>query len=88
MFIPKAFNEENFETIKSFIESHPQATVIAHTENGLEGCHIPMYWQDDGSEYGCLYGHITKVNALNDSAHLDTPWLVVFQDAGHYISPN
>ena len=42
----------------------------------------------DGSEYGCLYGHIAKVNTLNHSDNLDTPWLVIFQDAGHYISPN
>lgn len=88
MFIPKAFKEDNFETIKSFIKEQPQATLIAQTATGLEGCHIPMYWQDDGSEFGCLYGHITKVNALNDSANLNAPWLVIFQDAGHYISPN
>lgn len=47
-----------------------------------------MYWQDDGSEFGCLYGHITKINALNDIANFDAPWLVIFQDAGHYISPS
>lgn len=47
-----------------------------------------MYWQDDGSKFGCLYGHIAKVNALNNSANLAAPWLIIFQDAGHYISPN
>lgn len=67
----------------AFIETNPQATVIAQTATGLEACHIPMYWQDDGSEFGCLYGHIAKVNALNDLANLDTSWLVIFQDAGH-----
>ena len=65
-----------------------KTTVVVQTQNGLEACHIPMYWQDDGSEYGCLYGHIAKVNALNDYDNLDAPWLIIFQDAGHYISPN
>ncbi|ERL55440.1 FMN-binding negative transcriptional regulator [Psychrobacter aquaticus] len=88
MFTPKAFKEESFETIKAFIKDQPQATIIAHTNTGLEACHIPMYWQDDGSQFGCLYGHITKVNALNDIDNTDAPWLVIFQDAGHYISPN
>ena len=88
MFTPKAFKEENLDTITTFIKSNPQATVITQTPIGLEACHIPMYWQDDGSEFGCLYGHITKVNALNNSANCDIPWLVIFQDAGHYISPN
>ena len=88
MFTPKAFKEDSFETIQVFIKEKPLVTVIAQTGNGLEACHIPMYWQDDGSEFGCLYGHIAKVNALNNSTNLTAPWLVIFQDAGHYISPN
>lgn len=88
MFTPKAFKEADFKIIQAFIKEQPQATVIAQTGNGLEACHIPMYWQDDGSKFGCLYGHIAKVNALNNSANLAAPWLIIFQDAGHYISPN
>ncbi|WP_435980565.1 FMN-binding negative transcriptional regulator [Psychrobacter sp. DM4] len=88
MFTPKAFKENNFETIQAFIKEQPQATVIAQTNNGLEASHIPMYWQNDGSEFGCLYGHIAKVNALNNSDNLDKAWLIIFQDTGHYISPN
>ena len=88
MSIPKAFKEDSFETIQAFIKEKPQATVIAQTGNGLEACHIPMYWQDDGSELGCLYGHIAKLNALNNSDNFDKAWLIIFQDIGHYISPN
>ena len=88
MFTPKVFKEADFKIIQAFIKEQPQATVIAQTGNGLEACHIPMYWQDDGSKFGCLYGHIAKVNALNNSANLAAPWLIIFQDAGHYISPN
>lgn len=88
MFTPKAFKEEDFKTIKAFIKEQPQATIIVQTNTGLEACHIPMYWQDDGSQYGCLYGHIAKINTLNNSDNIDTPWLVIFQDTGHYISPN
>ena len=88
MFTPKAFKEDSFETIQAFIKEQPQATVIAQTGNGLEACHIPMYWQDDGSEFGCLYGHVAKVNALNNPDNLSMPWLFIFQENGHYISPN
>ncbi|MGP5070665.1 FMN-binding negative transcriptional regulator [Psychrobacter faecalis] len=87
MFTPKAFKEDNFENIRTFIKEQPQATVIAKTGNRLESCHIPMYWQDDDSTFGCLYGHIAKVNTLNNSDN-NAPWLIIFQDAGHYISPN
>lgn len=88
MFTPKIFKEEDLDTITAFIKTHPQATVVAQTVTGLEACHIPMYWQDDGSKLGCLYGHITKINALNNVANIDALWLVIFQDSGHYISPN
>ena len=87
MFTPKAFKEVNFENIRTFIKEQPQATVIAKTGNGLEAYHIPMYCQDDGSKLGCLYGHIAKVNTLNNSDN-NAPCLIIFQDAGHYISPN
>ena len=86
MFTPKAFKEADFKIMQAFIKEQPQATVIAQTSNGMEACHIPMYWQDDGSKFGCLYGHIAKVNTLNSSANLAAPWLIIFQDAGHYIT--
>lgn len=47
-----------------------------------------MYWQDDGSKFGSLYGHMAKINPLNNNDNTTTPWLVIFQDTGHYISPN
>ncbi len=88
MFTPKAFKINDQEQILSFIATHPLASVIAYTADGLEASHIPMYWEDDGSALGCLYGHLTRTNALNHSDHLKSPWLIIFQNAGHYISPN
>lgn len=52
MFTPKAFKEADFKIMQAFIKEQPQATVIAQTSNGMEACHIPMYWQDDGSKFG------------------------------------
>ncbi len=88
LFIPKVFKEDNFENIAAFIKQQPQATIVAQTATGLEACHIPMYWQNDGSEFGALYGHMTKINPLNNNDNLAAPWLIIFQDTGHYISPN
>lgn len=88
MFIPQSFKENDFAKIKLFIKEQPQATLIAQTPCGLEACHIPMYWQDDGSKFGSLYGHMAKINPLNNNDNTTTPWSVIFQDSGHYISPN
>lgn len=99
MFNPKSFQETSLDAIKTFIANHPLATVIVQTESGLEACHIPMYWQDSESQdselelpsenkQGFLMGHIAKVNPLNNASYLKSPWLIIFQQAGHYISPN
>ncbi|WP_162617730.1 FMN-binding negative transcriptional regulator [Psychrobacter sp. YP14] len=91
MFIPKSFAQHDEFAIQEFIAQHPLATIIATTPNGLEASHVPMQWvQQEEGESQCHYllGHIAKVNPLNDTDVLTTQWLVVFQDAGHYISPN
>lgn len=49
---------------------------------------MPMVWQNDGSEYGCLLGHVAKMNPIHQMGVRDAEWLVIFQDGGHYISPN
>lgn len=71
MFTPKAFKEENFATITAFIKEQPQATIVAQTASGLEACHIPMYWQDDGSEWGCRRTETTSNGKSGQDGHLD-----------------
>lgn len=90
LFIPKSFEQNDSEVLKAFIEQHPLATIIAITSSGLEASHVPMQWikGEDDSQCDYLLGHIAKVNPLNNSDLLLTEWLVIFQDAGHYISPN
>ena len=88
MHIPSIFAEENLENILNFIAAKPLATLIAQTSKGIEACHIPLFWHDDHSQYGCLYGHFGRKNSIYQDALPDTSWLIIFQDTGHYISPN
>ncbi len=88
MHIPSIFAEENLENILDFIAAKPLATMIAQTNNGIEACHIPLFWHNDNSEYGCLYGHFGIKNPIYQDALADTSWLIIFHDSGHYISPN
>ena len=88
MHIPSIFVEENLENILDFIAANPLATMIAQTNNGIEACHIPLFWYDDDPQHGCLYGHFSRKNSIYLNALEDTSWLIIFHDSGHYISPN
>lgn len=93
MFTPKAFEKTDFTAIQQLMTEYPLATLICSNNEGIESCHAPLYWQDDGSKFGALYGHIAKKNPFyqgidSSSETSNHKWLVIFQDTGHYISPN
>ncbi len=90
MHIPNSFKQEDFAQIQQLMAEFPLATVIASTADSVEVSHLPLYFEkadNDKTKYGFLYGHIAKVNPLYKMAE-NSHWLVVFQDMGHYISPN
>ncbi|MEN6670171.1 FMN-binding negative transcriptional regulator [Psychrobacter sp. B38] len=92
MHIPEIFAEENMDSILDFIASNPLTTLVAQTSNGIEACHIPLFWYNESSdsdkERGCLYGHFARKNPIYQHALPTTSWLIIFQESGHYISPN
>ncbi|WP_201584202.1 FMN-binding negative transcriptional regulator, partial [Psychrobacter immobilis] len=83
---------DNFDNIIKFIAVNPLATLIAQTNDGMEACHTPLFWYKDdaniNSQYGYLYGHFGRKNPIYQQALADSSWLIIFQDSGHYISPN
>jgi transcriptional regulator len=56
-------------------------------EGHLEANHLPLLWRDDGSEWGCLVGHIARKDPLA-KATAGAEALVMFQGPQRYISPN
>ena len=88
MFIPAKFRQTDFAEIRRFIAAQPLATLVVQHENRLQAAHIPLFWYDNGSEWGALRGHFAKANLLWQAAGEDKQWLAVFQDSGCYISPN
>ena len=102
MHTPAIFTEENLENIMKFIAVNPLATLVAQTKDGIEACHIPLFWHNDNfmpnadvgsdvnsnAQHGYLYGHFGRKNPIYQDALPNTSWLIIFQDSGHYISPN
>ena len=92
MHIPSVFCEEDFDNIIDFISAKPLATIIAQTSKGIEACHIPLFFYEECSDSDAkqryLYGHFGRKNPIYVDALADTSWLIIFQDSGHYVSPN
>lgn len=88
MFIPAKFRQTDFAEIRRFLAAHPLATLVVQHGGRLQAAHIPLYWHDNGSEWGALRGHFAKANPIWQAAGAENRWLAVFQDSGCYISPN
>lgn len=86
MYNPSHFQITDLPAIREFIHAHPLATIVANQQGKTQLCPVPLLWQDDGSEFGCLIGHVAKANPITTMAA--GCWQVQFLDAGHYISPN
>ena len=90
MHTPAIFSEENLENIIGFIAANPLATLVAQTKDGIEACHIPLFWHNDNfmpdssvgvgsdinsnAQHGYLYGHFGRKNPIYRNTLPDTAW--------------
>ena len=88
MYIPEAFREERPEVLRAFIERHPLGAMICTTADGFVANHIPMMLAGSGDSNLVLRGHVARANPVWKSVAPDTPVLVIFGGANHYITPS
>src|SRR5579862_5746647 len=88
MYLPEQFREERAQVMHEFIAHHPFGTLVAQTEEGLTGNHVPMLWSAREGTAGVLRGHLAKANPLWKALDPDAPVLVMFMGADHYITPS
>lgn len=87
MYIPKHYNESEWEYQKQIIKEFPFATLITSTEEGIIANHIPFNLvEKDGKKI--LQAHLAKVNHQLPSLKDNTKVLVVFQSSDSYITPS
>jgi transcriptional regulator len=87
MFTPKKFKQENVDDLVQLIQQHPFATLITHSEGGLEATHLPMFVVKKADGF-CLKAHIAKANPLWKSVKNGAEVLITFHGPNGYISPN
>lgn len=87
MHIPKKFKQENIVELKHLIQQYPFATLVTHSDSGLEANHIPFVLTEVDNKQ-LLQGHIARANPLWKSLSDGSEVLVVFNGPNYYISPN
>ncbi|MDZ7918966.1 FMN-binding negative transcriptional regulator [Rhodoferax sp.] len=87
MYQPSHFEENRPEVLHALLRSHPLATLVTLTAQGLEANHIPLYLRCKGVDRPTLVGHVARANPLWRDTDLATPVLAIFQGPQHYISP-
>ncbi len=85
---PSYHQEANFDNIIDLMKNYPFATLVSIRDNQPYITHIPLVYENDGTEFGKLVAHIDKYNphvaSLTDGANVT----VVFKGPDCYISPS
>ena len=87
MYTPKAFEQNDPDHLHDIIAKHPFATLISHSESGIEVNHIPFFLDKSNGKY-VLQGHIAKANPLWKTVNEQSEVVLVFHGPNCYISPN
>lgn len=87
MYIPETFKQNDPAQLKELIQSQPFASLITHSDKGVEANHLPFILTQSGGR-DVLQGHIAKANPLWRQLQDKAEVLVIFQGPDSYISPN
>lgn len=89
MYIPKKYQEEEWDQVEYLIKHYPLATIITTDGGAIIANHIPLYLKvDPSSGKRKLIAHIAKSNHQIPSLTSNDNVLVIFQSANSYITPN
>lgn len=88
MYIPRHNEETRVPVMQAFMTAHPFATLVTLGAHGLFASHIPMIFEDDGSQFGVLRAHISRANTQWRDFSPTVDALAIFTGEDHYIRPS
>jgi transcriptional regulator len=88
MYIPRHNQETRVAVMQALMVSHPLATLVTLGAQGLFASHIPMVFDNDGSEFGVLRAHVSRANAQWRDFTPAVDALAIFAGHQHYVSPS
>ncbi|TMQ07106.1 MAG: FMN-binding negative transcriptional regulator [Deltaproteobacteria bacterium] len=87
MYVPSHFEETRVDVLHQLVRDHPLAVLVTHTSAGLEANHVPMEIDPEPAPFGTLRGHVSRANAMWQTASGALDALAIFQGPDHYITP-
>jgi transcriptional regulator len=89
MYIPGKFAEDDLPTLHAFLEAHPLAAIVTHSESaGLYATHVPLVLDRTAGSLGTLLGHFARANPhVHLLAEGGTAALIMFTGPDAYITP-
>jgi transcriptional regulator len=88
MYIPKAFEVTDRETLHTFIEANSFATLVTFADGRPFATRLPLILERGGSAKGTLIGHLARANPHWRSFDGHAQALGMFDGPHAYISPS
>jgi transcriptional regulator len=88
MYVPKHFEVTDVSVMHDLIRKYPLATLVTHSQEGLNANHIPLHLTTSSEPYGTLHGHVSRINPLLTDIIEGSEELVIFHGPNAYISPS
>src|SRR6266581_5611830 len=88
MYIPKAFREDDINTLHTFMREYSFATLITLHEDVPFATHLPFILNARRGPYGILLAHMARANPQWHDFVSEQEALVIFQGPHAYISPS
>ena len=88
MYIPKAFREDDLNTLHKFMREYSFATLITQHEGVPFATHLPLILDAQRGLNGILLAHMARANPQWHDFASEQEVLVIFQGPHAYVSPS
>ena len=88
MHIPAHFRQDDLAQLHAQMRQAPLATLVSHSNAGLQASHLPLLLAAEEGEYGTLYGHFARANPQWQVFVEQPEALAIFSGADAYVSPS
>ncbi|MET4385715.1 transcriptional regulator [Bradyrhizobium sp. F1.4.3] len=87
MYIPPAFKDDDFESIRAIIRDARLSHLVTATAEGTVATPLPLFLDDTEGESGTLYGHVARANPQWHLAPIGDA-LAIFTGPEAYVTPS
>ena len=88
MYIPKAFREDDLNTLHKLMREYSFATLITEHEDAPFATHLPFILDAQRSPNGTLLAHMARANPQWHDFNREQEVLAIFQGPHAYVSPS